>query len=54
TVRALTLRVALSIGLFVLLMIAYATGWLTPHGIFVGSVDVVPQASFGSGQAQGH
>lgn len=34
TVRALTLRVALSIGLFVLLMIAYATGWLTPHGIF--------------------
>ncbi|MFH0351140.1 MAG: DUF2909 domain-containing protein [Chromatiales bacterium] len=27
---ALTLRVALSIGLFVLLMIAYATGWLTP------------------------
>ncbi|MGI0036274.1 MAG: DUF2909 domain-containing protein [Nitrososphaera sp.] len=32
TVRALTLRVALSIGLFVLLMIAYATGWLIPHG----------------------
>ncbi|OOO02766.1 MAG: hypothetical protein USCGTAYLOR_01025 [Chromatiales bacterium USCg_Taylor] len=29
---ALTLRVALSTGL-VLLMIAYATGWLTPHGI---------------------
>ncbi|MDQ3566304.1 MAG: hypothetical protein M3436_20255 [Pseudomonadota bacterium] len=24
---------ALSIGLFVLLMIAYPTGWLTPHGI---------------------
>ena len=33
TVRALTLRVALSIGFFVLLMIAYATGLLTPHGI---------------------
>ncbi len=34
TVHALTPRVALSIGLFVLLLIAYATGWLTPHGIF--------------------
>ncbi|MGH8508820.1 MAG: DUF2909 domain-containing protein [Gammaproteobacteria bacterium] len=33
TVRALTLRVALSIGLFVLLMVAYATGWLIPHGV---------------------
>ena len=33
TVQALTLRVALSIGLFVFLMIAYATGLISPHGL---------------------
>ncbi len=33
TLRALTLRVALSIGLFVFLMIAYATGLILPHGL---------------------
>lgn len=33
TVKALTIRISLSIGLFVLLMIAYATGLITPHGI---------------------
>ncbi len=33
TVRALTLRVALSIALFVLLMIGFATGLIAPHGI---------------------
>lgn len=31
TLQALTLRVALSIGLFVFLMIAYATGLISPH-----------------------
>jgi len=33
TLKALTLRVALSIGLFVFLMIAYATGLISPHGL---------------------
>lgn len=34
TVKALTLRISLSLGLFVLLLIAYATGLITPHGIY--------------------
>ena len=34
TVKALTVRIALSIGLFILLMIAYATGLIKPHGVF--------------------
>ena len=33
TLQALALRVALSIGLFVFLMIAYATGLISPHGL---------------------
>lgn len=33
TVRALTVRISLSVLLFVLLMIGYATGLLQPHGI---------------------
>jgi len=33
TLQALTLRVALSMGLFVFLMIAYATGLISPHGL---------------------
>ena len=36
TVRALTLRVSLSVLLFILLMIAFATGLLQPHGITPG------------------
>jgi hypothetical protein len=31
--RALTLRVGLSVGLFILLMIAWAAGLITPHGL---------------------
>jgi hypothetical protein len=31
--RALTLRIGVSIGLFVLLLILGATGVLTPHGV---------------------
>ena len=31
--RALTVRIALSIGLFILLMIAWWTGVITPHGL---------------------
>ncbi len=33
TVKALTVRISLSIALFVLLMIGYATGLITPHGL---------------------
>ncbi|MGH8608162.1 MAG: twin transmembrane helix small protein [Gammaproteobacteria bacterium] len=31
-VKALTARVILSIGLFIFLMVAFATGLITPHG----------------------
>ncbi|MDK2123997.1 DUF2909 domain-containing protein [Parachitinimonas caeni] len=31
-VRALSIRVALSIGLFILLLLANYLGWITPHG----------------------
>lgn len=31
-VKALTVRVALSVGLFLLLLLAYAAGLITPHG----------------------
>jgi hypothetical protein len=34
TVKALTVRIALSLGLFILLMIAYFTGLITPHGVY--------------------
>jgi len=33
TVRALTLRVGLSVGLFVLLLILFGTGLIKPHGV---------------------
>ena len=33
TVRALTVRISLSVLLFILLMVGYATGLLQPHGI---------------------
>ena len=32
-VRALTVRIALSIGLFVLLLLAWAAGLVQPHGV---------------------
>ena len=35
TVRALTVRISLSVLLFILLMAGYATGLLQPHGIAV-------------------
>lgn len=31
--KALTWRVGLSLGLFILIFIAYALGWITPHHI---------------------
>jgi len=33
TVKALTVRISLSVLLFILLMISYATGLLQPHGV---------------------
>ncbi|MDG4596048.1 MAG: twin transmembrane helix small protein [Candidatus Contendobacter sp.] len=33
TVKALTVRIGLSVALFILLMLAYATGLITPHGL---------------------
>lgn len=35
TVKALTTRITLSLVLFVLLMIAFAIGWIKPHGILI-------------------
>jgi hypothetical protein len=34
TVRALTVRISLSVLLFILLMLGYATGVLQPHGVY--------------------
>lgn len=33
-VKALTVRIGLSVTLFILLMIAFATGMIEPHGLF--------------------
>ncbi|HEY5566648.1 MAG TPA: twin transmembrane helix small protein [Gammaproteobacteria bacterium] len=33
TVDALTVRIALSVALFVFLLIAWAVGWIEPHGL---------------------
>ncbi len=32
-VRALTLRVALSVGLFLMLLLSWQLGWIQPHGM---------------------
>lgn len=34
TVRALTWRIGLSIGLFLLLLLAGWMGWIEPHGLY--------------------
>ncbi len=34
TARALTWRIGLSVALFLLLIIAYALGWIRPHGLY--------------------
>lgn len=36
TVKALTFRIGLSIGLFILLLLGYAAGLLRPHGLRPG------------------
>lgn len=33
TVQALTVRIGLSIGLFLLLLLAFGFGWIQPHGL---------------------
>jgi len=33
TVKALTWRIGLSLGLFVFLFIAFSMGWIQPHGL---------------------
>lgn len=33
TVKSLTIRITLSIVLFMLLLIGYKLGWITPHGV---------------------
>jgi cytochrome bd-type quinol oxidase subunit 2 len=36
TVKALTVRIVLSVALFILLIVAFATGLIQPHGVFPG------------------
>jgi small neutral amino acid transporter SnatA (MarC family) len=45
TVKALTVRIVLSIGLFLLLMLAYGLGLLRPHGVHPGSAFQKPSQS---------
>ena len=33
-VKALSIRVGLSVGLFAMLFVAYAAGWIQPHGVY--------------------
>lgn len=33
TVHALTWRIGLSLSLFILLFVAFALGWISPHGV---------------------
>jgi hypothetical protein len=35
--RALAVRVAISVALFLLILFAYAMGWIQPHGIPIGT-----------------
>ena len=44
TARALTIRVVLSVSLFGLLMLAFATGQLKPHGIYPANHPVQQRA----------
>lgn len=37
-VRALTLRIGISVGVFLLLMVLWALGWIEPTGIIPGQV----------------
>ena len=48
TVKALTIRIALSVSLFALLMLAVATGHLQPHGIYPANHPVYKNATPGT------
>lgn len=48
TVRALTLRIGLSIGLFIALLIAFSTGLIKPHGLNPGFDSGSPAATANS------
>lgn len=37
TVKALSVRIGLSLLLFILLFVAFSFGWIQPHGIMTGS-----------------
>ncbi|MEW6038477.1 MAG: twin transmembrane helix small protein [Pseudomonadota bacterium] len=45
TARALTLRIGLSIALFIALLLGYALGLLHPHGLRPGGPAASPQAA---------
>jgi len=45
TVKALTVRIALSIGLFFLLLLAYGAGLIQPHGIRSPGTGASPRAA---------
>lgn len=45
-VKALTWRISLSIGLFILVIVAFFMGWIQPHGI-------TPPVSFSAHSAAG-
>jgi putative copper export protein len=49
TVKALTVRIGLSIGLFILLLLAYRFGMLQPHGL----PRIQPPSQGNPGQAEG-
>lgn len=36
TLKALTLRIGLSVFLFAMLFVFYGLGWIKPHGVFSG------------------
>jgi len=40
TVKALTVRISLSLGLFILLFIAFAMGWIKPHSLLPASQQI--------------
>ncbi|HYE36188.1 twin transmembrane helix small protein [Methylocaldum sp.] len=50
TVKALTVRIGLSIGLFIILLLAYRLGLLHPHGLPTGRT---PPPAENKGQSDG-
>lgn len=42
TFQALALRVSLSVGLIIFLLVAWLLGWIKPHGVYPAGVPVAP------------